>query len=76
MEVRLPSLRILIGNPGSPVLIFVALLTDRNQPLDWLLADIAPRVLLMMHLGGTLAATDAGPVVSLQHDVPLSLPVI
>ena len=78
MALSFAFMRVPPSCSGIPqvVLHFMAVPTDRNQPFDWLFADITPRVSLMVYLGGGLATMDACPVIALEHYMPLPLPVI
>lgn len=58
------------------MLVLVAVLADRHQPVDWLSANIAPGIALMMNLGGTVAAMDTFPVVTPQDHVAFPFPLI
>jgi hypothetical protein len=59
-----------------PVLLAVAVLADRDQPVDWLSPNIAPGIALMVNLSGAVAAIDTFPVVTLQDHVAFPLPLI
>lgn len=67
-----------IGYSGTlfVVLILVALLANRDKPLDWLFANIAPGIALMVNLSGALATMNTFPIIALEHNVSFALPIV
>jgi len=58
------------------VLSLVTRLAHRHKPYDWLFADVAVGVLLVVYLCSTGTAVNATVPVALQNHGPFSLPIV
>jgi hypothetical protein len=53
----------------------MAIITNRNKPVDWFPTDIAG-IFQMMNLGGTGATIHATPIIPFENRIAFALPII
>ena len=58
------------------MLSFVTRFANRYEPIDWFLPDIYSRISFVMNLSSGTTAVYTTPIISLEYNIPFSLPII